>query len=733
VADVTDQVLPHTEPLTMEGDIASHLVDAADAFLLGKLDESVEQRESFWSRDRSSPEAYATSSAPNRARLTQLLGIRDERIPFPSPELIATTDQSALIGAGDGYEIHAIRWPAFDDVTGEGLLLTPTDKSPVANVIAIPDADILPEQITGLQDGVDPAKQYARRLAEAGCCVVVPALIDRSEAARGISNREFIYRGAYELGRHLIGYELQKVLAIVDWFDQSEQDVPTGVVGWGEGGLLALYGAAVDERFDSAFVSGYFNSRQEIWQEPIERNVFGLLDQFGDAEIASLIAPRTLIVEVSEFPSVDAPAGKGWGAPCRLTTPSTESVRCEFDRALAFVDGLEPSPPFQFVENERGLSETGLSAFLVAVGGSSTEQAGSPPKRLTALADAEDRLDRQIHELDRHNQWLLSQCVKTRDAWFADLDCTSVEAFESTVESYRETFAEDAIGRFDDDLLPFNARSRLLYDAEGWKGYEVVLDVFPGLFAYGILGIPDGISDGEQRPVVVCQHGLEGRSQVVFDGSRDAYNDFGAELCKQGFVVFAPQNLYIFKDRFRSLQRKAYPLKKTLFSLIIPQHQQITDWLKSLPYVDPEHIAFYGISYGGKTAMRVPPLVSNYCLSICSADFNEWVWKNVSSDNNYSYARKSEYEIFEWDLGSTFNYAEMARLICPRPFMVERGHYDGVAPDETVAYEYAKVQRHYDLLGIGDRTELEVHDGGHEIRLEGTLRFLRKHLEWPER
>ena len=36
----------------------------------------------------------------------------------------------------------------------------------------------------------------------------------------------------------------------------------------------------------------------------------------------------------------------------------------------------------------------------------------------------------------------------------------------------------------------------------------------------------------------------------------------------------------------------------------------------------------------------------------------------------------------EWNLGNTFNYAELSWLICPRPFMVERGHDDGVASDD---------------------------------------------------
>ena len=163
---------------------------------------------------------------------------------------------------------------------------------------------------------------------------------------------------------------------------------------------------------------------------------------------------------------------------------------------------------------------------------------------------------------------------------------------------------------------------------------------------------------------MVCQHGLEGRPQDVADPKVEnpAYHQYAVRLAEKGFITFAPQNLYIFHDRFRTLQRKANPLKKTLFSLIVPQHQQITDWLKSLPYVDPARIAFYGLSYGGKSAMRIPPLVKNYCLSICSADFNEWVWKNASTKSPYSYVWTPEYEIFEFDLGSTFNYAEMAAL-----------------------------------------------------------------------
>ncbi len=129
--------------------------------------------------------------------------------------------------------------------------------------------------------------------------------------------------------------------------------------------------------------------------------------------------------------------------------------------------------------------------------------------------------------------------------------------------------------------------------------------------------------------------------------------------------------------------------------------------------------------------MRVPAVETRYCLSICSGDFNEWVAKNASVDFKGSYMFTMEYEMPEFDLGHTFNYAEMAALIAPRPFMVERGHNDGVGIDEMVAYEYAKVGRLYSRLKLPERTEIEYFDGPHEIHGVGTFQFLKRQLKWP--
>ena len=734
--------LPGTKPLTMQGDITSQLVDGVDRFLLRKTEESVKKRAAFWKRDPSSVEAYNRSVEPNRQRLAHILGVRDPRVPFDGPELVGTPAQPALVGKGDGYEVFAVRWPAFGDVHGEGLLLVPTGRKPVVDFVAIPDADQTPEQIVGLTPGVPAVSQYARRLAESGCRVVVPTLIDRKLEARNgrskLTTREYLYRPAFELGRHLIGYEVQKVLAAVDWFVKDAQgaDPKVGVFGWGEGGLIALYAGALDTRIDAVGVSGYFGPREGLWKEPLDRNVFGLLERFGDAEVASLIAPRLLLVETSKGPELTVAPGNG-GGPGRLTGPGFQAAHDEYMRNAVLLGDFAPRTRAGLVMGAdvppgSGDAIGGLFEALGPAAGLAPN--GTAPRPVGTLPEPAARQARQVHEIDRHNQQLLAEAQYVRDEFLKKLDTTTPEKFQATVETYRTIFRDDVIGRFDDPLLPVNARTRKVYDEPKYNGYEVVLDVWPDVIAYGLLLVPKGIKDGERRPVVVCQHGLEGRPQDVADPKVNSpyYHQFANRLAERGFVTFAPQNLYIFTDRFRTLQRKANPLGKTLFSIIVPQHQQVTDWLKTLPFVDGSRIGFYGLSYGGKSAMRIPPLVSNYCLSICSGDFNEWVWKNASTRSPYSYVWTGEYEIFEWDLGSTFNYAEMAALIAPRPFMVERGHFDGVAPDETVGYEFAKVRHLYEgRLKLAGRCVIEWFDGPHEIHGVGTYRFLHEHLNWP--
>jgi cephalosporin-C deacetylase-like acetyl esterase len=570
------------------------------------------------------------------------------------------------------------------------------------------------------------------------------------------THREFVYRQAFEMGRHVIGFEVQAIMAAVDTIHgvpTARNELPTavGLVGVGEGGLLAMYAAALDTRINTTYVSGYFQKREDVWTEPIYRNVWGLLTEFGDAEIAGLIAPRQFVIEAAGIPEhagppSNKPGRRAGAAPGRIETATLASVRVEYDRLMETYKKLHAHTSCEFFSSGEGGDAPGtraaVTAFTRGIESYDIPAKLSPitkvetPKGLPVPNVAADREKRSMTQMQRFVQNLLRLSNKVRDKAWASGNLTSVDTWVKTAAPLRDWVYDEMIGRLPKSTMPLNPRTRLVLDEKEFAGYEVVLDVYQDVIASGILLLPKDLKPGEKRPVVVCQHGLEGvpMDTITEDQKSRAwgpYKGFSSALCKRGFIVYAPQNPYRGHDRFRTLQRKSNPLKRSLFSYIIPQHERTLEWLGTLPHVDPKRIAFYGLSYGGKTAVRVPPMVDAYCLSICSADFNEWVKKNTSNEDRYSYLFTGEYEIFEWNMGHVANYAELSNLMVPRPFMVERGHRDGVAPDEWVAWEYAKIRRHYDYLNIGDRTEIEFFNGPHTINGQGTFRFLHKHLNWP--
>src|SRR5258705_2195635 len=72
------------------------------------------------------------------------------------------------------------------------------------------------------------------------------------------------------------------------------------------------------------------------------------------------------------------------------------------------------------------------------------------------------------------------------------------------------------LGRLPPPSAPMNPHSRRSYNDARWEGYEVSLDLFPDVFAYGVLLVPKNIKACDRRPVLVAQHGLNGTPQPMF-------------------------------------------------------------------------------------------------------------------------------------------------------------------------------------------------------------------------
>jgi len=594
--------LPGTTLLEARPDPALDMVDGLHAWLDA--------------RTASAP-ARRGARPPRRGVLGELLGVVDARVPF--------TD-FGVYGA-------QVRWPVLAGVEAVGERLSPAGAAPCAHILLGGTAarNPHPECLTVATAPFDQLTQFSGN----------PAI----GRVTNQPHREYVYRMAFEVGRHPLGYEAQKILSLVDWFTHEAPARPVYLTGVGDGALAALFACALDERLaDCTIVNLRFDDAR-LAQNPLHQNLWRFAEEFDRERLLAMIAPR----------------------------------------AVRFVEQTD---------------------------------AGSAP-----MAEAE------LRAWIGYTQGLVRQAEARRAALHRALT-TGL-----TMEAARAKYWDELTGRFPDPLEAWTGRvaSRERYDDAAFRGYEVKLPVAGRIFAYGHLLVPKDLRPGERRPVVVCQHGLEGRPEhtILKETERIVCDEFAAKLARAGYIVYAPQNPYIHGERFRTLQRKANPLGLTLFSFIIAQHAQTLNWLETLPFVDGARIGFYGLSYGGKTAMHVPPVEPRYKVVICSGNFNEWLWKVTSPEQPFTYLFTREYEIFQWNMGLAFGHAELAALIAPRPFMVERGHDDGVGVDEWVSYEYAKVRRHYAKLGLAGRTAIEYFPGGHRIWGVGTFEFLRQHLGAP--
>jgi hypothetical protein len=212
--------------------------------------------------------------------------------------------------------------------------------------------------------------------------------------------------------------------------------------------LLALYSAALDPRIQATLVSGYFQSRQKVWNEPVYRDVWALLHEFGDAELASLIAPRALIVEASRGPQVFGPPAstkeRAGAAPNgRLDTPPLESVQMEVERATPFFTGLHATERLRLVASGDGNglpgSHPALAALLESLGvKTKLPILSTPPKDHRGHYDPSVWLHRQFDQLVDYTQVLIRKSPTKRVAFWAKADSSSPERWKDTAQTYRD-------------------------------------------------------------------------------------------------------------------------------------------------------------------------------------------------------------------------------------------------------------------------------------------------------
>jgi len=231
-------------------------------------------------------------------------------------------------------------------------------------------------------------------------------------------------------------------------------------------------------------------------------------------------------------------------------------------------------------------------------------------------------------------------------------------------------------------------------------------------------------------PLVIAQHGIDSFPERVFGVADDEnlYHDYGHKLVQSGFAVLAPINLSFVPNRNR-IERLARLADTTLPGIEFRRMQLLLNAVLQEKLIDAERVGMWGISLGGMATMFWMPLEPRIKCGVVTAWFNHRRNKMVIPDPRYScfLETKEEHAFFRGWL-TEFTDSDVVSLICPRPLLVQTGKKDGIAWWPQVLEEFEASRDHYRKLGIADRIEIDLHDGGHEIRVESGLAFLSKWL-----
>jgi dienelactone hydrolase len=335
-----------------------------------------------------------------------------------------------------------------------------------------------------------------------------------------------------------------------------------------------------------------------------------------------------------------------------------------------------------------------------------------------------DRTNAYESQLENYlRQYLVDQYdERASDLW--QRDYSSIDAFRRSVEPNRRRWESVVIKP--PVLLksgPLNRQPIVIEDIQG-EWIELPLGM---ITAQAFLAFPSGADKEEHLPIVIVQHGIGSTPETPFRGGD--YHAYAKELLKAGFAVLVPMNLMSIERRNR-IERLCRLADISLPGIELVRVQQLLDIVLTDPRIDPERVGMWGLSLGGMATMFWMPLEPRIKAGIVSGWFNQRQNKMAIPDNRYScFLETKEDHAFFTGWLTEFSDHDVVSLICPRPLLIQHGKKDGIAYWPQVLEEFNLAKSQYEKLGIGERIQIDLHEGGHEAIIESGVTFMTRWLK----
>ncbi|MGP9581074.1 hypothetical protein ACT3SQ_04350 [Brachybacterium sp. AOP42-C2-15] len=333
------------------------------------------------------------------------------------------------------------------------------------------------------------------------------------------------------------------------------------------------------------------------------------------------------------------------------------------------------------------------------------------------------RNDAYARELESYFRSFLVDDYASRALSVWDRDYSDAAAYARSVAPQREAWHQLLSPP---ELEPIGAARIGGEWLEGADSWWIELPLAGGLTAQAGLAVPDG---GAEK-LVVFQHGLGSAPERAFGvGDPDGvYDVVGRRLLAAGYAVLAPMNLTQIAPRNRA-QRLARLAGTTVEGLELARLLLLLDVVSARFDLDSNAVGFWGSSWGGLAVQMWTPLSERFTVAVSSGFFNDRAAKMVVQDTRYvTFEDTSEDHAFLPGHLTAFGDADLASLICPRPFLVQIGKRDSIAWWPQVVEEYERARTHWKQLGLDSYIDLDLHSEGHVVRAEPGVEWLRRWL-----
>jgi hypothetical protein len=255
--------------------------------LIRARQQDAEQKRSAYVKDIfTDPDAY-------RADFRKMLGwplVEHNETALPAVKKTKLADEQ-------GYCIYRMQFEILEGLELTGLYFEMNGEGKRPLVLVQHGGLGTPEAISGVYGDTTNYNCMLERVIAHGVHAFAPQLLLWSNEKYEVSfDRANIDSRLKRVGSSITAVELYGLMRVLDYFEAQNRFSDFGMVGLSYGGFYTLFLSALDVRIKSAISCSFFNTRDQItWSD---WTWFRSAEQFDDAEVACLVYPRKLCIEI---------------------------------------------------------------------------------------------------------------------------------------------------------------------------------------------------------------------------------------------------------------------------------------------------------------------------------------------------------------------------------------------------------------------------------------------------